>query len=62
MSPYSEKIRAMFGYLGIQWQSALTTAMPPRPVLQSLAGGYRKIPVRLVGMQDERGVATGLAV
>ena len=49
MSPFSEKIRAMFGYLDVQWQSALTTEMPPRPVLQSLAGGYRKIPVAQIG-------------
>ncbi|MDX1694703.1 MAG: glutathione S-transferase family protein [Ketobacteraceae bacterium] len=49
MSPFSEKIRAMLGYLEMEWQSALTTEMPPRPVLQTLAGGYRKIPVAQIG-------------
>ena len=49
MSPFSEKVRAMFGYLGTPWQSAITTEMPPRPALEILAGGYRKIPVAQVG-------------
>ena len=49
MSPFSEKVRAMFGYVEMQWQSALTTEMPPRPVLTALTGGYRKIPVAQIG-------------
>lgn len=49
MSPFSEKIRAMFGYADMEWQSALTAEMPPRPIVTALTGGYRKIPVAQVG-------------
>ncbi|MFQ3200758.1 MAG: glutathione S-transferase [Zhongshania sp.] len=49
MSPFSEKVRAMFGYCNLEWQSVLTTAMPPRPFLLPLAGGYRRIPVAQIG-------------
>lgn len=64
MSPYSEKVRAMFGYLGTQWQSAMSTEMPPRPTLAALAGGYRKIPVAQVGADiycDTQTITTLLA-
>lgn len=49
LSPFSEKIRAMLGYAGIPWQSAVTREFPPRPVLAQLAGGYRKVPVGQIG-------------
>lgn len=49
MSPFSEKIRAMLGYTGVPWQSVITREMPPRPHLELLAGGYRKIPVAQIG-------------
>ncbi|MEX1665626.1 glutathione S-transferase family protein [Zhongshania arctica] len=49
MSPFSEKVRAMFGYCNLEWQSVLTSAMPPRPLLLPLAGGYRRIPVAQIG-------------
>lgn len=49
LSPFSEKIRSMLGYAGLDWQSALAPAMPPRPVLAQLTGGYRKMPVAQVG-------------
>ncbi len=49
LSPFSEKIRAMFGYTGMKWQSVLTREMPPRPLLQPLAGDYRRIPVAQIG-------------
>lgn len=49
MSPFSEKVRAMFGYCNLEWQSVLTSAMPPRPFLLPLAGGYRRIPVAQIG-------------
>lgn len=45
MSPFSEKIRAMLGYAGLGWQSVTVGEMPPRPNLEALTGGYRKIPV-----------------
>ena len=49
LSPYSEKLRAMFGYLDMSWQSVITEPMPPRKKLYPLAGGYRKIPVAQIG-------------
>jgi glutathione S-transferase len=49
MSPFSEKVRAMFGYCNLEWQSVLTSAMPPRSFLLPLAGGYRRIPVAQIG-------------
>ena len=49
MSPFSEKVRLMFGYAGLQWQSLLSPEMPPRPALDPIVGGYRRIPVAQVG-------------
>ena len=49
MSPFSEKIRAMLGYTGLEWASVTVREMPPRPSLEALAGGYRKIPVAQIG-------------
>lgn len=49
ISPFSEKIRLMFGYCDAQWQSAITPAMPPRDIVDPLAGGYRRIPVLQIG-------------
>jgi len=49
MSPFSEKIRLMLGYAGIDWQSAVAPEMPPRPIVDPLAGGYRRIPVAQQG-------------
>ncbi len=49
MSPYSEKIRLMLGYTGLPWRSVIVAAMPPRPELKILTGGYRKIPVAQIG-------------
>ncbi len=49
MSPFSEKIRLMFGYAGMPWKSLVSPEMPPRPNLDPLVGGYRRIPVAQVG-------------
>lgn len=49
MSPFSEKVRAMLGYAGLSWQSVTVREMPPRPKLEALTGGYRKIPVAQAG-------------
>ena len=49
MSPFSEKIRLMFGYAGLPWQSLVSPEMPPRPNLDPLTGGYRRIPVAQIG-------------
>ncbi|MEQ8264197.1 glutathione S-transferase family protein [Pseudohaliea sp.] len=48
-SPYAEKIRAMFGLARQAWGSVLTSPYPPRPDVDPLAGGYRRIPVAQVG-------------
>ena len=48
-SPYAEKIRLMFGHAGIPWSSVLSPPMPPRPNLDPLTGGYRRIPVAQKG-------------
>lgn len=45
LSPYSEKIRLMLGYAGLSWRGVISPEMPPRPNLDPLLGGYRKIPV-----------------
>jgi glutathione S-transferase len=49
MSPFSEKIRLMFGYTGLPWQSLPSPEMPPRPNVDPLSGGYRRIPIAQVG-------------
>lgn len=49
LSPFSEKVRPMLGYAGLSWHSVRVPETPPRPVLDILAGGYRKIPVAQVG-------------
>ena len=45
ISPFSEKIRLMFGYCNMSWRSVICPSIPPRPGLDPLTGGYRKIPV-----------------
>ena len=49
MSPFSEKIRLMCGYLDLEWQSVISPESPPRPIVEPLAGGYRRIPVAQEG-------------
>ena len=49
LSPFSEKLRLMFGYAGLPWQSLVAPEMPPRPNLDPLTGGYRRIPVAQIG-------------
>ncbi len=64
MSPFSEKVRAMLGYAGLSWQSVTVREMPPRKVVDILAGGYRKIPVAQIGADvfcDSRSIADEIA-
>jgi len=49
LSPFSEKVRAMLGYADLPWCSAITREMPPRPILKTLAGGYRRVPIAQCG-------------
>lgn len=44
-SPYSEKIRLMFGLTNADWNSLQVPVQLPRPSLDPLTGGYRRIPV-----------------
>ena len=49
LSPYAEKIRTMLGHADLEWLSLHSPAMPPRPNLDPLTGGYRRIPVIQIG-------------
>ncbi|TXS90752.1 glutathione S-transferase family protein [Parahaliea maris] len=49
ISPFSAKIRAMLGYCDLPWQSARTAPLPPRPGVDTLTGGYRRIPAAQLG-------------
>lgn len=44
-SPFSEKIRLVFGWKRLAWRSVLQPNMMPKPALIPLTGGYRRIPV-----------------
>ena len=48
-SLFSEKIRVLFGYLRLEWQSVIIPPIMPRPLLMPLSGGYRKTPILQVG-------------
>jgi len=48
-SPFSEKIRLVFGIKGLAWSSVEIPNMLPRPDLMPLCGGYRKTPVLQIG-------------
>ena len=64
LSPFSEKIRTMLGYTQLPWYSVKTTAAPPRPFIDLLAGGYRRIPVAQIGADiycDTRTITTQIA-
>jgi glutathione S-transferase len=44
-SPYAEKARLMLGHKRLAWGSIEVPMVPPRPVLQRVLGGFRRIPV-----------------
>jgi glutathione S-transferase len=48
-SPYSEKLRNVFGFKNLAWKSVKTPRILPKPDLMSLTGGYRKAPVMQIG-------------
>ena len=48
-SPFSEKIRVVFGLKNLEWTSALISRIMPRPDLMPLTGGYRRTPVMQIG-------------
>jgi glutathione S-transferase len=48
-SPYAEKIRLMLGLEGLRWRSVSSPPQPPRPNVDPLSGGYRRIPIGQIG-------------
>ena len=48
-SPFSEKVRRIFGYKGIAWRSVIIPRMLPKPDVLPLSGGYRKTPIMQIG-------------
>lgn len=48
-SPFSEKVRAIFGAKQLPWRSLQVSMVMPRPATIALTGGYRRIPVLQVG-------------
>lgn len=48
-SPFSEKVRLMFGLKGLAWDSVQAPVIMPKPDLVPLTGGYRRIPVMQIG-------------
>src|SRR5437762_167418 len=48
-SPFSEKIRKIFGLKGLKWRAVEQPSIMPKPDLVPLTGGYRRIPVLQIG-------------
>jgi glutathione S-transferase len=48
-SPFSEKVRLVFGLKQIAWTSVRISRIMPRPDLMPLTGGYRRTPVMQIG-------------
>ena len=48
-SPFSEKVRLLFGLRGLAWRSVIQPTIMPKPELTPLTGGYRRIPVLQAG-------------
>ncbi|MEO8812126.1 MAG: glutathione S-transferase N-terminal domain-containing protein [Caulobacteraceae bacterium] len=48
-SPFSEKVRLMFGIEAIAWRSVVIPTLMPKPDLIPLTGGYRRTPVMQIG-------------
>jgi len=48
-SPFSEKIRVIFGLKHMAWRSVRISRIMPRPDLMPLTGGYRRTPVMQIG-------------
>jgi glutathione S-transferase len=48
-SPFSEKVRLVFGRKGIAWRAVQIPRWLPKPDLMPLTGGYRKTPVMQIG-------------
>src|SRR6187549_165875 len=49
VSPFSEKVRLLFGLKNLSWASVIQPVIMPKPDLIPLTGGYRRIPVMQIG-------------
>ncbi|MFK7861589.1 MAG: glutathione S-transferase family protein [Granulosicoccus sp.] len=48
-SPVAEKVRVAIGIKGLQWHNVEIPRLPPKPMLTTLTGGYRRTPVMQIG-------------
>ncbi len=48
-SPFSEKVRLVFGIKALAWRSVEIPSLLPKPDLIPLTGGYRRTPVMQIG-------------
>ena len=48
-SPFSEKIRLVFGFKKLQWKSVIVPVIMPKPDVVALTGGYRRTPFLQIG-------------
>jgi glutathione S-transferase len=48
-SPFSEKVRLLFGIKDLAWRGVIQPVIMPKPDLIPLTGGYRRIPVMQIG-------------
>jgi glutathione S-transferase len=48
-SPFSEKVRLIFGFKNLNWHSVMIPPIMPKPNLVALTGGYRRTPVMQIG-------------
>ncbi|MES2105154.1 MAG: glutathione S-transferase family protein [Pseudomonadota bacterium] len=49
ISPFSEKIRLIFGFKQLKWKSVMIPSILPKPDVTALTGGYRRTPVMQIG-------------
>jgi glutathione S-transferase len=48
-SPFSEKIRLILGFKGLNWRSVDVPRILPKPDVMALTGGYRRTPFMQIG-------------
>lgn len=48
-SPVAEKVRVALGIKGLAWSNVEIPRLPPKPLLTTLTGGYRRTPVMQIG-------------
>lgn len=48
-SPFSEKIRLVFGFKKLPWKSVTVPVIMPKPDVIALTGGYRRTPILQIG-------------